>query len=324
MMKNIFGALIILLNLTSAGFSLFYEDGLNSLESQNYKEALNLFEKSLAKKELEEYKIRYYIGQCYYYMNETEKAIKNFERSISLKSNWYLPYHDLGLIYFEKKNNLKLAEKYFNKAIFFNPLFGLGYYNLGNLYLKMNEPGKAIKMYEKSLALIKENNILSKVYLGLGNAYDILNNYAEAIIYYKKSVELDSKNLKSYLNMGLVFFKQDLYDEAIENFKNVINLDKGNYIAYFYLGNCFRAQKKFKEMEKNYIKSFEINPNYADVCYSLASYYAISGKKDLMLKYLKALFSIDKQYINIILKDNLFENYKEDEELKKLIREQGG
>lgn len=300
----------------------FYDEALNYIELKQFKKAIESLKKSLEKKEQPEYIIFYYIALCHYNLKNFDTAITNYQKAIELKSDWYLPYHNIGLIFFEIKSNFKQAEIYLNKAINLNPVFGIGYFNLGNLYIKMNEPEKAIKIYENGIPYIQDKKILSKIHTGIGNAYDALKNYSQAIISYKKAIEADPENYKAYINSGLVLFKQDLYDDAIENFRKAINLNidkKINADVFFYIANCYRGLKKFKEMESFYLQAINLNPYHKDAIYALASYYAMSNNKNEMLKYLNSLFSIDKQYIDIILKEKLFENYKNDEDFKKLI-----
>ena len=315
---------IILLNIYLIFFiNIVNAEDFNDLvvlvNNGEYTQALNKLE--IIKKNIpknEDYLYFYYKGKIYFQLKNYQNSVNNFLQSIKLNKNWYITYNDLGLAYIYL-NNKQLAKNNFNTSILINKTFSLPYFNLANLFLNEKNYNQAINNYISALEFEKDKDIISKIYLGLGNAYQENNEISKAIETYKKSIENDQNNWKSYMNLGVVYFDSDLFQDAIDSFKKVIELNKKYYNTYFYLGNCFRGLKQYTEMETNYKIALNINPDHVDSLYSLSSYYALIENKKLMLEYLKKLFSVDVQYKNIILKDNLFKKYQNDIDFKKVI-----
>ncbi|MDM7273016.1 tetratricopeptide repeat protein [Sulfurihydrogenibium azorense] len=96
-------------------------------------------------------------------------------------------HNDLGVIY-EKKGKFDLAEKEYKKAISNDKNWYLPYFNLGNLYYKMGQKEKAVEYYLKSLE--KERNPdtlnnLAYVLYELGR-YEEAKKYIEEALSIKK------------------------------------------------------------------------------------------------------------------------------------------
>ncbi|MBN1898454.1 MAG: tetratricopeptide repeat protein [Spirochaetes bacterium] len=320
-MKSLFVLIIIFFLSSGHLFSSYFQDGLSYVEVKNYSHAATLFEKALKsnEKNQEKHLIHYYLGLCYNKLEKYDQSIDHYEKAIKIKPTWHLPYHNLALILYEKKNDRSRAKEYFQKSIALYPNFDIAYLNLGNLYLKEKDYNNAVKLYKNGLQYSKEDNLISVFYNGLGNAYEGLEQYSDSIYSFKKSIEHDPDNWKSYMNLGLVHFKQDLYDEAIDDLSNVIDIKKDYVPAYFYLANCYRGKKDFNKMEETYLYILSLDPGHIDTLYGLSSYYALKERKVEMLKILKTLFFVDKTYKNIILNEKLFQQYKDDKDFKSLF-----
>lgn len=96
-------------------------------------------------------------------------------------------HNDLAVIY-EKKGMFDLAEKEYKKAINKNKNWYLPYFNLGNLYYKLGNKEKAIEYYFKALEKEKNPDILNNlayVLYELGR-YEEAKKYIEDAISIKK------------------------------------------------------------------------------------------------------------------------------------------
>lgn len=290
---------------------------INNNENESALQELKKIKKKISKKDT--YLYHYYMGKAYLKLKKYNQAIMEYNTSRKLKKDWYLTFHDLGLCY-SSISNYKQAVINIQRSIKLNNNFSIAYYNLGNNYLKLKEYKKAHNNYMKALKIEKGDKLISKIYLGLGTSQQSEGQLSQAIESYKKAVKFNSGNWKAYMNLGFVYYNQDLYNEAIEAFKEVIKLRKKYSIAYFYIGNCYRGKKNYPKMEYYYKTSIKYNPDDTDSLYSLASFYCLKEKKQLMLKYLKKLFSVDEGYKSIIINNNLFKKYDNDKEFIKLVK----
>ena len=113
--------------------------------------------------------------------------------------------------------NYKLARDLFIKVIKLNSKFVDGFYNLGNIYNKLN----------------KEN---------------------EAIENYKKAIEIDKKYFKAYNNLGNIYRKRGYNRKALENYIITLIINPNYKRAYHNLAGVL--QHYTLEEKNKYINSF--------------------------------------------------------------------
>lgn len=94
-----------------------YEEAIESFK------IVNVEEEKLGFNTNDNYLILFYIGRCYFEMNDFEKAIENFEKAIASVEQFPEAYYQLALIYketgdiIEFKKNINLATKYINYSM---------------------------------------------------------------------------------------------------------------------------------------------------------------------------------------------------------------
>ncbi|MDC3131736.1 tetratricopeptide repeat protein, partial [Pelagibacteraceae bacterium] len=130
---------------------------------------------------------------------------KNFDVLLKLSNELLVkfPYsillHNIqGVVYTELKN-YKLAKNLFIKTINLNPKYTDGYYNLANIFNKLNLEDKAIENYNKVIEL---NNNYFKAYNNLGNIYRKKGLNKIAIECYLSTLEINSNYRVAYYNLA--------------------------------------------------------------------------------------------------------------------------
>ncbi len=319
-MKKIFLINLIFLIFTLKLWGNDINKGIKEFERGNYNKALNIFLNVSPS-----FKIRnFYIAKCYFKLKKYRKALLYYKKVAKNKKIAYLVYNDMGLIY-QKLNDTERALMFLLKSIKLKNNFFLSHYNLANLYLFLKKYNMAIEEYQKTLSYTGnyDKKFLSNVFLGIGNCYQYLNDVTKAIENYQLSLKYNKNNIKTYYNLAFLYYNNKYYDEAIKMFNKILRYSTKNKInknIYFYIGNSYRILKEYKNMEKYYKKMLKLNPYHKDTLYSLASYYALINNKKNMLKYLKMLFSVDKEYKRIILHNNIFKKYQNDNDFKEIIK----
>lgn len=97
-------------------------------------------------------------------------------------------HNDLGVVY-EKKGMLELAEKEYLKAIKKDKNWYLPYFNLGNLYYKTKDIGKSVEYYKKALKLSENPDVLNN----LAYALYTNGEYTEALSYIERALHIEKK-----------------------------------------------------------------------------------------------------------------------------------
>ncbi len=117
-----------------------------------------------------------------------------------------------GVVHTELKN-YELAKNIFIKVVNLSPNYTDGYYNLANIYNKLDEKEKAIKSY-------------------------------------KKVIELDINYFKAHNNLGNIYRKKGLNKKAIECYLLTLEINSNYKVAYYNLAGVLQIYR-FEEENKN-------------------------------------------------------------------------
>jgi len=121
-----------------------------------------------------------------------------------------------GVVHTELKN-YELAKNLFIKVINLNPKYTDGYYNLANIFIKLDEEEKAIENYNKVIELDKN---YFKAHNNLGNIYRRKGLNKKAIECYLLTLEINSNYKVAYYNLAgaLQFYKIDEKNRKINKY----------------------------------------------------------------------------------------------------------
>ncbi|MBL4593875.1 MAG: tetratricopeptide repeat protein [Flavobacteriales bacterium] len=202
--------------------SIYYSMNNFKLALKYYKQVYELEKKSTSK-ERRETKRRLAItteniGSCYLELDQTEKALESFFKSIEL-------FKDCD----------------------YDNVFSSPYMNIGTIYFQKNEYENALAYFKEGARREEENgdvSLLANVYGNISELYSIQNNFTKALTYGKKSVKYanlsEDKNaiLKSNSQLAQVFYNNKNYQLAYEYFMvafdmkdSIFNETSSNQIA---------------------------------------------------------------------------------------------
>ncbi|SHI37339.1 tetratricopeptide repeat-containing sensor histidine kinase [Flavobacterium terrae] len=149
------------------------------------------------------------LGNAYSCIPDMEKSIKNYLKADKLETeinDKISILNNIGKAYSDFKK-YDLSIQYYQKALLVNDKIKSPYHYMntmlyiGELYLKLSNPKKAISYLEKGKYYAeKENHLENKILINrnLSEAYSILGDYKSSLIYLKKYTELkDTLNKKS-------------------------------------------------------------------------------------------------------------------------------
>jgi tetratricopeptide (TPR) repeat protein len=128
-----------------------FQDGLNFFKQGQYNEALEYFEKVVAKFP-ESAEAFYNLGVSELRAGKMDQAIAALEKTVQLKPDLTEAYFALGECYFNKGESDQ-AIRMFSKTLDLKGQDSKSYYNLGIVYYKLNRVDEAISSFEKSIDL---------------------------------------------------------------------------------------------------------------------------------------------------------------------------
>ena len=166
-----------------------------------------------------------------------------------------------------------------------------GYTSLGNSYLELGKPERAIMYFNKSYELNKGQGLmlnargLAKFNIGdyteaiadydlairmeptyslafnnRGNARQTLGQYQEALQDYNQAISLDPDYSAAYNGRGMVWQKLGEYQKSIDDFTKCLKLNPYYYIAYNNRGNSRALMKDFTGAINDYNLSLKYLP----------------------------------------------------------------
>jgi len=149
-------------------------------------------------------------------------------------------------------------------------------FNLGSLYLKMNNTSKALEHYEKARAIRMKNlgpeheDVLT-VYSQIGNVYCSMGKYTKAHEIFRNVIRTRHSTLGvhhektqfSMANFAFVLYKMNFFDLALSLYQEVLEAAKNGgdleiqANVYHAIGNIYTKKHEYPNAVRNYYASLE-------------------------------------------------------------------
>jgi tetratricopeptide (TPR) repeat protein len=197
------------------------------------------------------------LGFCYDRLGERAQAIDSYRQSISLNPDYFWPYYDLGVIYYNQAQYSRAAD-YFQQAIDQNPV--------------------------KTIVLLSRSKIYTDVKLSeQTGSYDFLQGLRQG-------------RIQAYALMMECFTKTGSYEQlgkaAVEGLKEGLGM---NGIFYYYAGLAAFYQKSFPNAMVFLQAAAQNDPYNADAYYYLSLCLRMAGKEDMSRALLAKAAGVHQQ-----------------------------
>lgn len=210
------------------------------------------------------------VGYLEYKRNNYREAISLFDKSIASKQQLVKSYMFRGAANIFL-NNLKDSKIDLDKSFELDSLNGNIYLYYGKYYLAIKEYKLALKSY--NVAILKKSNLAS-AYGERSGAKCMLEDYYGAIEDADKAISIDSTQQVFYTNRGYAKIKLKDYEEAIKDFDFSLKI-KPNQKDYANKGIAFSLLKMEYSAIENYTKALDFNPNDPEILYLRGYMYEI-------------------------------------------------
>ncbi len=170
----------------------------------------------------------------------------------------------------------------------------------GDVFMARKLFRDAIEVYQSGA---KDSAVLANK---IGIAYHQLGDFIAARRYYERAMKFDKHYADAVNNSGTVFYAQKNYRGAISRYRKAIAMAPDTASFWSNLGTAWYSRGKFDEMSKAYQKALSLDPNIfehrgmvgtelqdrtvadrARYHFELARMYALNGRNDLALQYLR-------------------------------------
>lgn len=276
-------------------FEIYNENSILLIASGNYSIALEYYFKmlKLLDEETRNNKTSIFVqkkyvsiysklGTCYFSMENKEKALNYFTKSLELSRIIYSKdkgfaknkiqlalYNNIGSVYLTHRE-YKNAKVNYEKAIELNKgmndqtVYGSLYNNLGIIYKSEKDFARAFEYYNKSLKIrqaLKDTAGIAQVYNNLGDCYFLTGDYPRSIailnkaLIYSRQASILSSQMKAANFLSLAYekagnYKQSLQTQRLYNvlFDSINNTGQIELSAKLELQYIFEKQQKENEL----------------------------------------------------------------------------
>ncbi|MFA6449547.1 MAG: O-antigen ligase family protein [bacterium] len=169
-----------------------------------------------------------------------------------------------------KQARLDIYMKVWNEsqtALARNPAEGRLYDNLGVVYIRLNEPRKALAALKREEYYSPPNAAL---FYNMGIAYYMLQRYNTAIINYARALEADSALPGVNQNLGLAYMRTGRPEEAVKAYGRELKLDAENAQALNSLGLAQSALGRSGDAISAYRRAVAEEPGFKEARGNLA------------------------------------------------------
>jgi tetratricopeptide (TPR) repeat protein len=148
------------------------------------------------------------------------EAVPLFQQAVAEDADLVAAHEGLAMAY-SMMSDWAAGEKHFAKLIQLQPLEARHYVNLGTLYNRKGDYGKAVETLRRALQRDRKN---IHGYFNLGLAYRKLKQTAMSVSAYKEAIKLAPDFAEAYLNLANVFVDMGSLQQAVQMFKKALEL----------------------------------------------------------------------------------------------------
>jgi len=203
-------------------------------------------------------------GLSYHYQRQFDKAIIEFEKTISLDPYNYLAYYFNGLSY-ERKKEFEKALQYYNLSLSVKSDFNEALFNRALVFYKTSEYIKAINDLDHLLTLPPGE---TQAIFFRGTKY----GQGDDDPGFKDIISMTNKNVDIYNYLGLSYYKLDLYEQSALNYAKALDINPEDDNILANAGLNYMAQGKIDSARICFERSLSINPYNSVAAFNLSLY----------------------------------------------------
>ena len=188
--------------------------------------------------------------------------------------------------YFENEEYEKAKIEYLNVTQL-DPKNDSGYMDLGETYLKLQDPFKAATYFAQAVVM-NPNNLKAK--LRLGQLFMLAKETRKAR---EKAIEIldkDPGNVEAMHLLSSIQIQEKNFPSAVKTLKKAIETDPTDHRSYLYLAHLLLNLNRFDEAEPLYLKTIELNNTLRTPYLELARMYKKRGEIDKVEPIIKQWF----------------------------------
>jgi Flp pilus assembly protein TadD len=159
-----------------------------------------------------------------------------------------------------KKGNYDKAIAEYSRSISLKSDYTGAYVSRGNAYRKQGDVARAVDDYTRAL---RQKADYAEVYNYRGYLYSQQGDFARAIADYTQAVKFRGNYADAYFNRACAYSEQKDWDKAIADYTQVIKIEPSNATAYNERGNAWHYKEDYDRAIADYTQALKLKPGYA-------------------------------------------------------------
>ncbi|MEO5673804.1 MAG: tetratricopeptide repeat protein [Chitinophagales bacterium] len=311
-MKSRNWLMIVFLSLVISVNAQTTEDGIKSLDYENYATARRIFSKLIQQQPGNALNY-YYLGSALCDLGKFDSARTVFNAGTQADPKSIYNYAGLGRVALEE-NKVQEATQYFDKVKSITSSKDITQYLLiGSAYSSAQHPN-----YEMAITLLSKakdlNNKNAEVFWLLGKTYEGMNKSGDAVSAYENAAENNPSYAKAYTRLGVIWLSAQNGSLASENFEKAIKTDPAYPPAYREYAEFYFRTGKYDLATQTYEKYRQLADKDDETQFRYAQFLFVTEKYQDALNILMGLKGkIESPYMNRMLGYANYEtgNYQE-------------
>ncbi len=255
-------------------------------------------------------------------LGDFDEAMQNLAKATELDSKPFEYNRDSAIVY-QKKGDIQQALLFYNKAMEVNPRDSLTVAGLGEIYIILKSPEKALELWQTHLSSKEDflvRNARAKYYISsanysaarsdlayvlgkaphefnslylMGNLCSAEKNYSQAISYYEKTAESCPYFAEAANSAAMIYCEQgdlrkasEIISKSIESVPSYADSYSNLGVVYSKLGNDTMAVT-------TWMQGLTVNGSYAPIYYHLGVNSEKAGHTDDAVRYYQTYVRFD-------------------------------
>lgn len=261
-------------------------------------------------------KVHFTLGVLLAAERQLKAAQVELERANFLEPETFDILENLGHVYLRGGDNGK-AELTLNRALKLKPDSAEALYFLAQVYTNQKRPVDALDVLARAHKLAPEN---TDIIFQLARASMTQNYFADAIPLLESGIKIAPRRADLHAALGESYFMSGETEKAIQEFKTLIGVSPSAG-SYAFMGLSYRHLGRFDEAKKYFEEGLKKDPRNASCLFNMGYIEERQGNHEAAEKYFQDALRADPELADAILElANLRVSAKRYEEAAALLR----
>lgn len=246
------------------------------------------------------FEAHYRMGICLIRNNQRREGIESLKKALKIKPNDIDTLIKLCEIYFNKENNVSLAESMMQQVLKQNDQLPEALILHGRIYEKKGDNDRALEIFQKALEIADKNkedrksNLLAHFFIGC--QFERQGKIEKSIAHFKQCLLYDQTHFGACIHLATQYSSLGDLQKGQKYFSHCIKLNPISVPAHFGLGKILHEFGKTQEALKHYRFVIQNDPNHYRAYCQIGLIYLERQDLENAADFLKKCLKLNGKY----------------------------